>query len=317
MAEQPVLIQLKFDAFVFNKGVCTGSNEKTGESRPSTFNLCFTNLATEAPHKHRIGIYLHWTLPRLFRRAVAAIGQEADRIESFAAARAARVARGLDALAPAPPSGGENSATAPTFPAVRNRRPVIRHISDVQSICPQRARGKVPIFAAWVIKSNRPWELKNLALNVDLQTDVSPLTAGGRTSKDDGNNDQGRKEFISKQAEVFIGYKKLLTDWEELEGEKKKDENKSNRTAKERAAGTSDDAPTANICDNFQWGEDQYLTEVTAHCYAGAGEKDIPENNLDGVKDQTGMTHQVRLETLKLKLKLEGDDGKQVNDDEE
>ncbi|KAH6708473.1 hypothetical protein EV126DRAFT_456901 [Verticillium dahliae] len=99
-------------------------------SWPSGFNSRFTDLGSDTTRKHRVGVYLHWTMPRLYRSGIAAAGPEVAKGADF---RDARAARGLDDL--------------------KHRRwLVIRHISDSSSIMPPEARGSVKEFTAWVLR---------------------------------------------------------------------------------------------------------------------------------------------------------------------
>ena len=372
---QPILIPLKLDAFVFNKSVCDGTPPRSSlfdaredlanldltgakiapieqpnytflrldstllqsdiqnpvdlyNSWPAEFNSRFTDLGAEKPkpHRDRIGVYLHWTLPRLFRSGVAAAGKEAVKSKSFAQQRQSR---GLDPSTQH--SSNDSTSTVPTdhsppvFPYLPNRWLVIRHIPDPRDVLPKDA--EIPEFSGWVVESDRLWDLKDLELTRDLQTDVSPFVAPGSS----GTN--GKDNTVSKQAEVFIGAKLELDKWKE-------------KYIPKASLSTADDEPTAkflehfslltssnqlfpdyqphnsnvlSICDNFRCSDGTYLTKATAHYYV-IGWYSEPQNDmfsghlLDGPDGP--ITRKQMLDTLKLKIKLENPDGKQVSDED-
>ncbi|GAO17330.1 uncharacterized protein UV8b_05560 [Ustilaginoidea virens] len=366
---QCVLIPLKLDAFVFNKPVCDGipppiptsgtasAFDAVGakiapieqpnytflrlnsslvqpdiqnpidlyNSWPAEFNSRFTNLGSEKAIQRRVGVYLHWTLPRLFRSGVAAAGHDAVKSQSFSQARASR---GLS---------NEQKAVdfaPPVFPSVPNRWLVIRHIADETSIFPESARSQVPKFAAWVVESDRMWDLKDLDVDVDLQTDVSPFIAAG-----DGSNDE---DTVSKQAEVFIGKKTPLQEWDELyeppsavkEGYVIEFDCVKDKPPQPQAARFlphfsllsssnplfADYQPhnsnVFSMCDNFEYAKGQFLSRASAHYYVvGWNAKPADDLFTGPLLGNQPQSRKERLNALKLRIKLEDSDGKQMNDD--
>ncbi|KAK4184917.1 hypothetical protein QBC35DRAFT_454779 [Podospora australis] len=348
MAEekQAVLIPMKLDAFVFNEDVCSGAGEEPGKpdilnpvdlynTSPALLNSRFTNLATNERRYHRIGVYLHWTLPRLFRSGVVAAGTEAAQSQSHTEAR---VARGLHSPDTAPDA---TPTTAPIFPAAPNRWLVIRHIPDKATTFPEEARSSIPQFSSWVVESDRLWDLKKFDLGVDLQTDVSPFIVGGH----DKNSD-GKDQIISKQAEAFIGNKVPLEQWDENKEQPSPPSSPMTRQKGVKQNPQDEDEPAeflkhfsllsssnqlfadyqphnANVfsmCDNFEWTKGQYLSKVTAHYYV-VGWNSTPKDDMFTQSLQAGsggakhdnetnnMTRQALMDILKLKLKLEDENG--------
>ncbi|KAG8355742.1 hypothetical protein FVEN_g6432 [Fusarium venenatum] len=366
--EQSVLVPLKLDAFVFNSLVCDGippkapatpnsHHEPTAakiapieqpnytflrldstliqpdiqnpvdlyNSWPSSSNSRHTNLGTNNTYPQRIGVYLHWTLPRFFRS-----GLELPKQDKKLKPRGKSAFEGGDKPKPSP----SKDYTSSVFPSVPNRWLVIRHIPDKGTIVPSDA--EVPEFSGWVIESDRRWELKNLGMEVDLQTDVSPFIAAG----DEGNKDEDKKDnTVSKQAEVFIGSKTPLESWVEQY------QPKSDKTI---PGGTADDKSQAkflphfslltssnqlfadyqphnpnvfSMCDNFEYEKGKFLEKATAHYYV-VGWYSEPKNDLmfgpllaknpDGSK----RSRNEKLEALKSKIKLENSEGKQLKDDQ-
>lgn len=299
-------------------------------SWPGEYNSRYTNLGTQQPYSRRIGVYLSWTLPRLFRGGVAAAGKEAVKSQSFAAARASR---GLEAPASIADEGDnkdENKPNVghapPVFPSVPNRWLVIRHIPDKTTIRPVKAQSKVPEFASWVIESDRQWELKDLGVEVDLQTDVSPFIAAG------GNDEK----TVSKQAEVFIGKKTPLQGWNELYKPEKPKPSPSAKPGDDKgpqflphfsllsssnqmfADYQPHNSNVFSMCDNFEYANNQYMTQATAHYYVVGWNADPKDDLFNGTFLGTSkLSRKERLKTLKLKIKMEtSSDGKQATDSE-
>ena len=373
---QPLLIPLKLDAFVFNSSVCDGklstgksiSSERSNtrdtaakiapieqpnytflrlnstlvqpdilnpvdlhNSWPGVSNSRLTDLGAEPskPFPHRVGVYLHWTLPRFFRSSVTPIKLGAIQSDDFAGANASKGL--LDSRSQESGKLGKADSAAPIFPCAPNRWLVIRHIPDSNTIFPTEARGKVSEFSAWVVESDRLWALKSLNANVDLQTDVSPFIAASGSNK----GDDGKDKTVSKQAEVFIGAKYQLEDWaEQLEPENLRSDFETGATEEQKAQFLpqfsllsssnqlfADYQPhnsnVFSMCDNFSWADGQYLSKADAHYYV-VGWHARPGDDLfygSMLNKCEPMTRQARLDLLKLKLKLEGEDGKQVKDE--
>ncbi|KAK2007340.1 hypothetical protein LZ32DRAFT_593960 [Colletotrichum eremochloae] len=241
--DQNVLIPIKLDAFVFNAAVCNGGfgddelraktakiapisqpnysflrlNESYLQSDilyhvdlhnacPAEFNSRITDLGARVRRENRQGVYLHWTLPRLYRSGAAATSDAKS-----------------------------DSKGLPVFPEVPTRWLVVRHIHDLNSVEPAAARSKLQAVSAWVVESDRcrtldgernpiddtlkePWNI--LQDSLDLQVDVSPFVSAS-DSADEG-------DVLQKQAEIFIGDKAPASKWKETQPrDGRKDKKKS------------------------------------------------------------------------------------------
>lgn len=129
--------------------------------------------------RNRVGVHLHWSLPRLYRAATA----QAEGTNS--------------------PRNNQNTSPSPTFRPVPNRWLVVRSIKSSQPavIDAKKVQG-------WVIESDRLWNVDELGADVDLETDVSPFvtyTPGDEASPD----------ALNKQAAVYIGEKLPAETWAE------------------------------------------------------------------------------------------------------
>ena len=218
MATANLLLPIKLDAFILNSAVCDGGkldskispitqpnytylriDENAARtdvlphvdlhlSSPSTKNPRITNLSTRQTLPGRQGVYLHWTIPKLYR------GASTSDDSSTAAS-------------------GTTGAASDTnsFPLVPNRWMVVRRLHldsyGTASISP---------IEAWVVESDRLFRIDELDSSVDLQTDVSPfmditaisLDANGKpTLRTDPKNDPLSNVSIADQAEMFIGTK--------------------------------------------------------------------------------------------------------------
>ncbi|KJK75911.1 hypothetical protein H634G_09276 [Metarhizium anisopliae BRIP 53293] len=220
MASSPLAVPVKLDAFVFNPDACNGTEKGQAKiapigqpnysylrikdfmlqndvlrpielhgAAPASRNSRITDLATGQVRTERMGVYLHWMIPRPYRSGAAKTG----------AANASRAHRGV--------SASTLDAQAPVFPETPNRWLVIRKLAgDVQ---PPQA--KLEPVTAWVVESD--WmrtidELDDTSnTKMDLQVDVSPyLTAAAPGTRAEPSVDQ--------QAEIFIGGRVKAKDWD-------------------------------------------------------------------------------------------------------
>ncbi|OJJ32516.1 hypothetical protein ASPWEDRAFT_44668 [Aspergillus wentii DTO 134E9] len=218
-------VPLKLDAFVLNEEVC-GKVEKDAKIAPITqpnytflqlddsliqndildhidlhnafpaqTNPRLYDLGTGKPHENRMGVYLHWIMPRFYRTGTAATPsahpQHTEELK----------AKGLGKTHAENPE----DYASPAFRALPNRWLVIRKL-DTSSIEPKTA--KIDEVAAWVVESDRVRSIDDEDLvDADLQVDISPYITT--------NKESVRHINLAKQAEVFIGYKKEANDWEE------------------------------------------------------------------------------------------------------
>ncbi|KAL6788963.1 hypothetical protein J3E68DRAFT_99163 [Trichoderma sp. SZMC 28012] len=235
-ADQNVLIPIKLDAFVLNDKVCDGGYDDDElrarkakiapisqpnysflrlkksylqsdilyhtdlhNACPADFNSRITDLGSRSRRENRQGIYLHWTLPRIYRSGSAATS-DAEK--------------------------GRNGL--PIFPEVPTRWLVVRHIHDLEAVEPREAKKKLKSVSAWVVESDRcrtldgerkpeddtlkePWNV--LDGTVDLQVDVSPFVSASDSVINGG------ADVLEKQAEIFIGDKRKASEWKETQPE--------------------------------------------------------------------------------------------------
>ena len=267
---------------------------------PSQFNSRYTDLGTDKVRSNRRGVYLHWTIPRLYRSGVAAAGGDAANGTSM---REARAARGL--------ADGDKTKvdkTVPTFPKLPTRWLVIRYIHDMTTVVPAEARSAVKQFTAWVIESDRLRELEKIDVKTDLQIDVSPFI-----SAEDGG------VSVAKQAEVFIGNKEPIETWKERYKQPKGPGNQPKaKFLKNFSLLTSSNQLFADyqphnsnvfsMLDNFQYAENKYLTAAKASYYIVGWHSEESDDIFVGpLRGDEALQRRKRLELLKLKIKMAKD----------
>jgi hypothetical protein len=150
---------------------------------PAAKNTRLSDLGTDPPElrQNRLGVYLHWSLPRLYRAAT----QYADSTK----------------VGPTDPPVDENSDRGqPVYPKVPNRWLVVRRLGHPQPT------GKIPDFQTWVVESNRLRRINDIPDDVDLETDVTPFVAYEEASATTG--------VLTTQAEVFIGQRNEHSGWD-------------------------------------------------------------------------------------------------------
>lgn len=149
---------------------------------PAKFNSRLTDLGSEKAdlRKNRLGIYLHWSLPRLYRSAT-----------QFS-----------DSTQPDPKKKADDTKdrSQPVFPKVPNRYLIVRRLAA------QIPAGKLPEYQTWVVESDRKRRIDDIPDGVDLETDVTPFVAY------EGNPDA--PDILATQAEVFIGQRHEHSGWQ-------------------------------------------------------------------------------------------------------
>ncbi|OCT52853.1 hypothetical protein CLCR_09438 [Cladophialophora carrionii] len=343
--DQNVLIPVKLDAFVFNDQVCAGGPGKAKIAPITQPNYTFlrldtaylqsdimydvdihnatgadsnariTDLASGKRRANRRGVYLHWTLPRIYRSGTATTN-----------------------------NGDKASQSLPKFPEVPVRWMIVRYIDEMSKVEPPAARTSLQPVTAWIVESNRcrtldgprdsygkPTDPINLLpSNADLQVDVSPFV--------DASSSSGDRSILDKQAEIFIGDKTSSTDWTETETD---DANSNTVDPGTKAAidpksridlrlmGSSNElfpdyqlhcANVFSIVDNFFYGkdphgEDLFATSVRAH-YSVIGWYTKSASDVIQVAEKPGdikqgddqpkakyQTREERLDELNIKIK--------------
>jgi len=228
--------------------------------------------------RSRLGVYLHWTVPRVYRSGVASAAKQSESATST----------------DKPPDQPTNPN--PVFPLVPNRWLLVRILRDFQptNAIPDRA-------AAWVIESDKLRKIETLGDDVDLQTDVSPFVA---YSGDVDTND----DILNNQAEMYIGLKTPLSGWSEptKPGVVAADRVKLTlmNTSNPLFADFSLHNPNVfSTKDNFQWSGDsknpQYLTEATCDYFIAGWHSDPDDDPLSAAKNADSPSQlQSRLKNL-------------------
>lgn len=226
-------IPLKLDAFVFNQSVCEGQPSDAALIAPLTqpnysylrldsgyiqsdildhvdlHNACpwqtnprLVDLGQAAGtlRTARLGVYLHWMMPRFYRSGAAATSS------ATATHARERQRKGFPARV-APEADIDNST--PQFRPLPNRWLVIRTLNpNAPTTQPQGA--PIAPVQAWIVESDRIWDINDPLLDdKDLQVDVSPYITTKPKSGGAGN------VSIEDQAQAFIGYKVEARGWQE------------------------------------------------------------------------------------------------------
>ncbi|KAL8832472.1 MAG: hypothetical protein Q9191_000242 [Dirinaria sp. TL-2023a] len=233
-SQATVLVPLKLNAFALTPGTCANTNKYSiapiaqpnytflrlhdnlivpdildhvdlHQVSPANLNPRLTDLGTGQTRQNRLGVYIHWTLPPLYRSGSAAAPTASGTADLAQADRKLR--QGFPASSAAAPSfGAATDYSTPDFRPVPNRWLVIRHI-NAASIAP--AGTKIPEFQSWVIESDRLRNINDDDLTgADLEVDVSPSTNPVLLDPSSGT-------VVEGQAEAFIGQCTPAASWSE------------------------------------------------------------------------------------------------------
>lgn len=187
---QPNYTFLRLDNSVIQNGVLDHTDLRY--TSPSALNSRITDFGTKKLRQNRIGVYVSWILPRVYRAGSAATASSGDQ-------NATRKQQGYQ------PVQGTADYSAPDFRSVPTRWLVVCYI-DTSTIVPASASSDAAKLQlhAWVIDSDLKPNIVNLPESTDLQVDVSPFVSPSRINSTD---------TIAQQAEAFIGGKKGLKNW--------------------------------------------------------------------------------------------------------
>lgn len=164
---QPNYTALRLDSHLLQHDIL--DHVDLHNSRPAAANPRISSIGGSSKF-NRLGVHLQWSLPRLYRTANAS---------------------GRDPTIAGAPDGKD--ATQPVFRQIPNRWLVVRRLKN-----PQRPKG-VDEFTSWVVESDAVRNIKTIAPDVDLESEVSPFVSYA------GNPDQ--LDVFNKQTEWFVGQK--------------------------------------------------------------------------------------------------------------
>lgn len=164
---------------------------------PATSNSRLYDLGKGKPRENRMGVYLHWVMPRFYRTGTAATRSAAPGHHQE------RKAKGIRSTAKEPEKA---DYSVPAFRSLPNRWLVIRKL-DPKADTTEPKNTSIQPVESWVIESDRIQPIDSIPKNKDLQVDVSPYITS--------NNESVQGIELDRQAEIFIGYKESAQTWKE------------------------------------------------------------------------------------------------------
>lgn len=312
-------IPLKLDAFVLNEQVSSGGAKdskiapitqpnytflqlKDGliqhdildhvdlhNATPANANSRLYDLGQGTLRQNRVGVYLHWTLPRFYRTGSAATPSGAKQHTER------RQAKGLSTS-----DNPESDYAAPEFRPLPNRWLVIRTLDpDANTTVPQ-GTGIKPV-EAWVIESDRLRSIDDDDLDdADLQVDISPYITTNKQSVGNIN--------LEEQAESFIGYKTSAANW-------KRDQDKTEAEKLQcvdlTAVSSSNQlfldyqphcSNVFSVVDTFAYGDGNYLRKATANYYVMGWHANTSQGPFGDLKPDGTTSRQERINALAMVL---------------
>ncbi|ORY12601.1 hypothetical protein BCR34DRAFT_600494 [Clohesyomyces aquaticus] len=261
-------------------------NTAPAKLNPRLTDIGATTFDANPPkyRRNRMGVYLHWSLPRCYRAAKRA---KADKD---------------------PPTDATNQddPSMPSFPSVPNRWILVRRLNSQAS----EDGKKLPTFQSWLVESNRVRKIQDIDDSVDLEVDVSPFMRA-ETGQEPLNWDR----VLKQQAEVFIGKRVEYSGWRSPDPAWTESETKGHPDFMENLTVLASSNPVFpdyvphnggvfSIVDNFKYtasdGSTKYLTEAKADYFVvgwnSISEKDLLVSEKDRLKDV--------LEDVKMTLPL-------------
>ncbi|OTA63075.1 hypothetical protein K449DRAFT_443531 [Hypoxylon sp. EC38] len=312
-------IPLKLDAFVLNEQVSSGGEKdskiapitqpnytflqlKDGliqhdildhvdlhNATPAKSNSRLYDLGQATLRRNRVGVYLHWTLPRVYRTGSGATPSGAKQHTER------RQAKGLSTS-----SNPEEDYASPEFRPLPNRWLVIRTLDPNADTTEPKGTSINPVDA-WVVESDRLLSIDDDDLDdADLQVDISPYITTNKQSVGKIN--------LEEQAESFIGLKTPAASWT-------RDQDITGPDTSQRVDLTAvsssnqiflDYQPHCSnvfsIVDTFAYDEDKSLTKATANYYVIGWHKDPSQGPFGDLKPDGTTSRGDRLDALALAL---------------
>ncbi|KAK4948585.1 hypothetical protein LTR10_012589 [Elasticomyces elasticus] len=202
---QPNYAFLRYDASVIQHDILP--HHDLHAATPAVLNSRVTDLGTGNIRPERLGVYLHWVLPRVYRSGTAAANSASDK------QTARREQQGF-----APVSGDAAKApdySSPDFRSAPNRWVVIRRLEPGS----YDTSSGLPEVDAWVVESDRLRAIDDLRdddIEVrDIEVSLAPFIDPGAA--------------VKQQAEFFIGYRESINTWQEYQVKQGNDPNKPRR----------------------------------------------------------------------------------------
>ncbi|MCJ1385953.1 hypothetical protein MMC17_009078 [Xylographa soralifera] len=128
--------------------------------------------------QNRMGIHLHWSLPRFYRSSKASASSTA-------------------------PQGSGKDLSNPIFQRIPNRWLVTRHL-DLKTAQPPNVLKE---YQSWIIESDVVRKITEIPDEVDLESDVTPFVAYSGDADD--------LNALKNQAEIFLGQRFDFPGWKE------------------------------------------------------------------------------------------------------
>lgn len=197
---QPNYTFLRLDNFLIQSDVLGHSD--LHNAAPAATNMRLTDLGDQ-PHpsrrRNRYGVYLHWILPDMYRSGVVAADSVKEERHDKERERLGLPPRTKQ---PSKDSGDKRNTDTPEYLQPPTRWIIIRRLH--RDSVKDELMKYFNEYEAWVLESDYKWDLDDIPVTFDLQTDVSPFVVGQK----------GEGVDIEQQAEVFIGRRTPLADYQ-------------------------------------------------------------------------------------------------------
>ncbi|KAK1777164.1 hypothetical protein QBC45DRAFT_198973 [Copromyces sp. CBS 386.78] len=273
---QPNYLGLRLDSHLIQHDLLDHVDFHLSSSASKNPRLSDVGSSDASIKLHRLGVHLHWTLPRFYRTATAAAQPSAQPLAS----------------------GQESSPdqSQPTFPVIPNRWLVIRHKKSCEPA------GALPLFQGWIIESDVVRNITDIADDsVDLQSDVAPFVSY--------SGDHDASDVLQKQVEVVLGQKFDLVGWSESQTRthtRLTVMNSSNPLFPDYALHNTN---ALSMIDNFMYHKNantiDYCTEAAADYYVVGWHSDGRDDPFSNIPTHTTLGD--KLSSLMLQLSLEKD----------
>ncbi|KAK3329195.1 hypothetical protein B0H66DRAFT_579087 [Apodospora peruviana] len=270
---QPNYVALRLDSHLIQNDVLDHVDFHLAASAATNPRLSDVGSEKHPLKLSRLGIHLHWTIPRFYRTATAA-AQQSNR--------------------PTEDDSSKKDESQPTFPAIPNRWLVVRHLQSCEPA------GVLPTFQGFIIESDVVRKITEITdPAIDLQSDVSPFVSYTGQPSDSA--------ALKNQAEIFLGQKFDLPGWRE-DGSRNHTRltvmNSSNPLFPDYALHNTN---VLSMIDSFSYMKDgktlSYCTKAAAHYYVIGWHSDRKDDPFTNITADSNLG--AKLSSLMLQLDIE------------
>ncbi|KAI1129984.1 hypothetical protein F5Y10DRAFT_290228 [Nemania abortiva] len=279
-----ICLPVKLDAYSLNPSAC-GAFPSATLAPLAQPNFTFLRLDSQLMEPDVLQFHdLHNASPAALNPRVTNLVTGESRVERQGVYLHWMLPRTYRSGAAKPAANGDDDINKPEFRLAPDRWLILRRLHPGFQPSDVISSKRMKWIEAWVVESNRVRRITEFGQDIDIELECSPFVIGGGS------------ETLDSQAEIFIGHKTHLSDWNESRAATGDDPNfvDLNVTGPANplfADYTPHNANVFSILDNFAYkdskGDVAYLTSATASYYVLGWHSRVDDDNLHNLGGKT------------------------------